>query len=108
MGIRLGSYEVDKWGSRWIPRISIPRTRPGVEEIVLSNHEEANEVLIRLRTLVCRQGYATVSDFYDLVRVSGHFLDHKSGWVSLRGAHVARVHDGFLLKLPKTTCLEGV
>jgi hypothetical protein len=82
--------------------------RPEIEEIVVPLLEEANEVLFRLRTLVCRKGYATVAELYELVGISGRFLDQRSGWVSLRGAHVARVHDGFILKLPKTTCLEGV
>ena len=83
--------------------------RPEVEEIIVYLQEEANEVLFRLRTLVCRQGYAKVVDLYDLVDIRpSSSMDHKSGWVSLRGAHVARVHDGFLLKLPKTTCIEGV
>lgn len=75
-------------------------------EIVLTERAEATEVIDRLFDLVSKYEAATVSDLYDLVGVTGTYMDDKWGWTDLRGANVRRVRDGYLLELPRTEPLN--
>lgn len=71
-------------------------------EIILATRGEAEEVLDRLGDLVDTYDFATVSDLYELVGITGSFTDDKWGWADLRGAEIRRVREGYLLNLPKT------
>lgn len=72
-------------------------------EIVLASRPEAEEVLDRLQGIIDQYDFATVSDLYELVGITGSFTDNKYGWGDLRGANVRYVRDGYLLDLPPTS-----
>lgn len=72
------------------------------DEIVLKSRVEAEVVIDRLSDLIDNYDFATVSDLYELVGITGSFVDDKWGWNDLRGSEVRRVRDGYLLVLPKT------
>lgn len=72
------------------------------DEIVLESRAEAETVLERLIDTIDTFDVATVSDLYDLVGISGSFVDSQWGWTDLRDASLRRVRDGYLLNLPKT------
>lgn len=82
------------------------RSSHDFDEIILATRAEANEVLDRLFDLVSRYDQATVSDLYELVGLSGNFVDEKWGWTDLRGSGVTRVTDGYLLDLPRPESLD--
>jgi hypothetical protein len=69
---------------------------------VLDNRGAAEEVIDALTELISSYGKATVSDFYELVGITGSYVDDKWGWYSMVGARVERVSNGFLISLPRT------
>lgn len=84
------------------------RMRTGYEydDIVLDNRGEAEEVLSRMDELIAAYGLVSVADFYDLVGVTGSYTDNKYGWTDIRSASVARVRDGYRIKLPRALPLN--
>jgi hypothetical protein len=66
----------------------------------------ANEVINCLVDLIQDYGQATVSDLYDLVGITGNFTDNKYGWTDLRSATATRIHEGYMLNLPKPIPLD--
>lgn len=80
-----------------------PRMTPGYgfADITVTNRGEAEEVIDRLRELVELYGIASVADLNELVGIQGNYTDNRYGWTSLNTAEAIRVHDGYLLKLPK-------
>lgn len=91
--------------SRNEPRTISKRARATHDfgEIVLASRPEAEEVLDRLQGIIDQYDFATVSDLYELVGITGSFTDNKYGWGDLRGANVRYVRDGYLLDLPPTS-----
>lgn len=81
------------------------RTTHNFDEIVLSTRGDAEITLERLNDLVDIYGVATVTDFYDLVGITGSYTDDKWGWTDLRDASFTRVRNGYLLNLPRTVPL---
>lgn len=75
-------------------------------EVILSSRGEAEEVLDRLTALIDTYSVATVSDLYDLVGITGNFTDDKWGWYDLRGSHISRIREGYLINLPQTQPVE--
>lgn len=76
------------------------------EEVVIADRQEAEMVLSRLDDLIMRFDIATVSDFYQLVGITGNYTDDKYGWNSLSSSQIVRVRDGYLIKLPPTIPLD--
>lgn len=67
---------------------------------------EAEEVLSKLFDLTVEYGQATVADLYDACGLDTEFTDNKWGWTDLRGVEPRRVHDGYILTLPKPIPLD--
>ena len=70
-------------------------------EYVFKDISEADYVIKHMKEIIELYGYVTVSDFYDLVGITGNYTDNKYGWTNIRNAEVIRVSDGYLIKLPK-------
>lgn len=89
--------------SQPVPQMSYRgRATHDFQEIILPSRVEAQEVLEGLVGCIEEFGWATVKDLYDLVGVTGSFIDHKWGWTDLRQAGVRRLpRGGFLLELPR-------
>jgi hypothetical protein len=75
-------------------------------EVVLTDRRDADAVIEDLNAAIEQYGMATVSDFYDLVGITGSFQDDKWGWRDLHGARVRRVSNGYLIELPRTEAVE--
>lgn len=90
------------------PRIVSPRERQRHEfdEIILATRVEAEEVIDRLFDLVEKYGSATVADLYELVGISGNYVNEKWGWTDLRGTKVQRLRTGYLLVMPRPETLD--
>lgn len=89
-------------------RDDIPRSRAGYEfnECVLTNRGEAEEVLNQMDELIATYGVVSVADFNDLVGIRGNYTDNNYGWTNIRNAQVARVRDGYVIKLPRAMPLN--
>lgn len=82
------------------------RSTHDFDEIILQERGEAEEVLDQLTTLVDDYGYAKISDLYELVGITGNYIDEKWGWNDLSRASTSRVRKGYLLNLPKPIHLD--
>lgn len=83
------------------------RSQHALHEVVFEygEHENpkqtASNVLEHLIDFTVDYGVATVSDFYDLVGVTGEYTDHDYGWTDLGNARVRHVRGGYIIDLPK-------
>lgn len=67
---------------------------------VLATREEAEKVLAELHEHIDLYGYATISDYYELVEIESNYEDHQYGWTSMNDAFVVPRKQGFAIKLP--------
>lgn len=72
-----------------------------VKDIVVSSRGDAESVLGTLEELISQYDVATVSDFYDIVGITGSYTDNYYGWTSLAGAKTRPVRDGWVILMPK-------
>lgn len=76
------------------------------DDILLATRIEADTVLERMFDCLRDFQSVSISDLYQMVGISGSYMDHKWGWVDLHGASVMRVRDGYILNLPKPQPLD--
>lgn len=82
------------------------RANHDFKEIVISTRPEAEDVLGRMYNLLETYGVVTLNDFYGICDVTGSFADEKYGWTELRGSHVVRVRNGYIIDLPAPEVLN--
>ena len=78
------------------------------EEIILDTRTDAVNVIHAMGDLIYDYGQCTVSDLYEFVDITPKFTDNKYGWTELgeTNDHIKRVHDGYLLYLPRPIVLK--
>lgn len=74
--------------------------------IILNSRADADQVLSALVDILQKYDMVTVSDLYELVNVTGSYVDDKWGWYNLAGATISPVRGGFVLNLPPTEQLR--
>ena len=67
---------------------------------ILDTREEAEKVLSELDEHIDVYGYATISDYYELVDIESNYRDHQYGWTELSDAVVVPREHGYVVKLP--------
>ena len=67
---------------------------------ILDTREEAEKVLSELDEHIDVYGYATISDYYELVDIEHNYADHQYGWTGLSEAVVVPREHGYVVKLP--------
>jgi hypothetical protein len=82
------------------------RARHDFKELVMQTRPEAEEVLSSMYRLLETYNVVTVNDFYGICDVTGSFADEKYGWTDLRGSHVIRVRNGYIVDLPAPEVLD--
>lgn len=78
-----------------------------VKEFIVDTRGEAESVLDQLEDLLSRYEVVTVSDYYDLIGVSGQFTDNYYGWMSIDGMRTRAVRSGWLIELPTPKQLKS-
>jgi hypothetical protein len=73
-----------------------------MKEIALATMDDAQEVLTALKALRTENGFATVSELYDLVGIPTTYKDAYEGWQNLAIARVEPVGNSYALFLPPT------
>jgi hypothetical protein len=89
-------------GGRSAPPID-PRSRSSrnlMDDIILSNRDEAEMVLETLSEIISQYEVASVADLKEMVGLRVTPIDVKWGWVYLGGTKVVQVRDGYLIDLP--------
>lgn len=76
------------------------------DDIILSSRGEAEDVLARMDELIETYGLVRVADLYDLVGITGNYTDNKYGWMNIRNAEIARVRDGYMIKMPRAVPID--
>lgn len=82
------------------------RARHNFDDLVLSSRGEAEDVLSQLVDLTIDYGFASIADLYYMTGLQSTPTDQKWGWRDLSTAYVARVRDGYMIKLPKTILIN--
>lgn len=83
------------------------RASHNIDEIILPSRVEAEEVLDRLFDWLERYEQVSVAELYEMVGISGNYIDNKWGWTDLRTASVSRAgRQGYLLNLPRPEPLD--
>lgn len=77
------------------------RATHNFDEFILKTRAEAIEVLNLLQLRVEKYDFATVADLYDMLGETGEYTDNRWGWTDLSRADITRVHQGYLLDLPR-------
>ena len=75
------------------------------DDVIFDNRGDAEEVLCRMEELLERFEVVSVADLFDMAGISCNYTDNKYGWTDLRDARVARVSDGYVIRLPRATSL---
>lgn len=75
-------------------------------EITLPTRGDAEAAVAGMNVVMGDYGVVTVSDLYELVGITGSFVDHKWGWNDLRTVRIQRVRNGYLLDMPRPEPIE--
>ncbi len=75
------------------------------QDIIFETRSDAEAVLWRMEEMLDTFQNVSIGDMFDLSGISGSYTDFKYGWTDLRGAHVERVSDGYIIDLPRATNL---
>jgi hypothetical protein len=92
---RRGSRDYDRDESPYYP-----------DDIIVATRSEAMDILNELDHVIRKYGQASIADFYDLVGITSDWTDNRYGWISMRGASVKPVRDGFMIVTPRTRLLD--
>ena len=76
------------------------------DDIVFNNRVEAEAALDQMNEVIKRYGFVTVGDLYDMADLTQPYTSNKYGWMNVSTAEVIRVHDGYVLKLPKASPID--
>lgn len=74
--------------------------------IILENKGDAEYILDMLLEEIDRYHRAYVSDLYQMVDITGTYIDTQYGWENLSAARIKRVPEGYLLDLPRAYKLD--
>lgn len=75
-------------------------------DILIPTRAEAEEVLSGMGDILDTYGTVSVADLFDLCGITPEFTDNKYGWKNIATARVARVRDGYVIKMPKAIPLD--
>lgn len=87
-------------------RYSGSRRYDDFSDIVMSSRADALMVLNDLKDQIEDYGYATVSNFFELVGEDCGHNDNKYGWSNLDRAYVEAVRGGYIIEFPRARYLD--
>ena len=77
------------------------------DNIVIPTRQEAEEVIRKMDEIIEVYQTVSVADLYDLCGITDHnYMNAKYGWMNIRTAEAVRVHNGYVLKLPRAMPLD--
>ncbi len=80
---------------------NVSRSAGNYKDLVVPTQDYAEILLANLIDLHNQYRVVTVADLYEMVGKSAQISDNSYGWVSLDGARISKVRDGYLLELPR-------
>ena len=84
------------------------RSRSGFDydELVLETRGEAQAVLNAMDNMMDEYKIVSVADMYDLIGETCPYTAYKYGWTNIRNAEIVRVHDGYIIRMPKAMPID--
>lgn len=84
------------------------RSRSGYDydELVLETRGEAQAVLNAMDNIMDEYKIVSVADMYDLIGETCPYTAYKYGWTNIRNAEIVRVHDGYIIRMPKAMPID--
>lgn len=83
-----------------------PRRTYDYNDLVFPTRADAEVVLMGMDEILNQYTVVSVADFYDLAGATGSYTDNKYGWSDIRSAHIERVRDGYIIKLPRAMPID--
>lgn len=86
------------------PATRRPVTQPSafdIGDLIVGSKIEADMICEKLYETVEEYGAATVANLNDLIGQTSAYTDHKWGWTDLERLSIAKIREGFLIKLPE-------
>lgn len=96
-------YNRPNSGRRSSERVESARRYDRRETVIIPSRGEAEKVLIEMEKCLDHYGLVRVTDFNEMVGITGNWTDHRYGWTDLMDARIERLRDGsgFEIKLPR-------
>lgn len=89
------------------PHYSSPVRRTyDYDTLSFATRADAEAVLMGMDEILNQYNVVSVADFYDLAGASGTYTDNKYGWTDIRSAHIERVRDGYIIRLPRAMAID--
>jgi hypothetical protein len=85
---------------------AMSRSAADYDDIVFTTRGEAEAARQQMHDIVARYGIVTVNDLYEMTPLTAPFTAQKYGWMDVSSAEVVRVHDGYILKLPRAVPID--
>ena len=82
------------------------RSRFDYDDILYESRGDAERVLAQMQGAIKQYGIVSVADMYDMADEPIPYTGYKYGWTSINTAEVARVRDGYIIKLPKAMPID--
>lgn len=83
-----------------------PRRTYDYNDLVFPTRADAEVVLMGMDEILNQYTVVSVADFYDLAGATGSYTDNKYGWSDIRSAHIERVRDGYIIRLPRAMPID--
>lgn len=83
-----------------------PRRTYDYNDLVFPTRADAEVVLMGMDEILNQYTVVSVADFYDLAGATGSYTDNKYGWSDIRSAHIERVRDGYIVRLPRAMPID--
>lgn len=83
-----------------------PRRTYDYDNLVFPTRADAEVVLMGMDEILNQYTVVSVADFYDLAGATGSYTDNKYGWSDIRSAHIERVRDGYIVRLPRAMPID--
>jgi hypothetical protein len=84
---------------------NVSRSSGNYQDLVLPTQPMAEAVLGNMYELLNEYRMVAVADLYEAAGVTPAPSDNAYGWMSMDGARISKVRDGYLLELPRPSLL---
>lgn len=76
------------------------------DNIVVTNKNEAEEIVTELRNRIRDYDYATISDLYQLIDMPSDYNDHDWGWTDPKAIGLKKVNGGYLIDVDRAIHID--
>ncbi|MCM1363438.1 MAG: hypothetical protein NC215_00440 [Ruminococcus sp.] len=75
-------------------------------DIIFGSRGDAEAVLTQMDEIIDQYDVVSVADMYEMAGLEQPYTSNKYGWTDIASAEVLRVHDGYVIKLPRALPID--